>query len=115
MGSTSRPDPKLTRHLRRDIPLDELVSAAEAVRALVEQPGWQVVLSLLDGEIATIDRELDGRLLDSRAAYARALGRRDGLRAAPALMAALIDRAESRLEEQRRKHERAGETALEVV
>jgi hypothetical protein len=115
MGSTSRPDPALTRHIRRDIPLDELVSAAEAVRALAEQPGWPVLLSLLDEEIATVEAELDGRLLDSRAAYARAHGRLSGLRAAPALMAALIDRAETRIEEQRRKHERAGETALEVA
>lgn len=108
----SRSDPRLRRH-SRDLPLDQLLAAAEAVQSLAEHPGWAVVLSLLDAEIATVDAELDGRLLDSRAAYARAHGRRDGLRAVTGLLDALVERAETRLDEQRAKHE-AGETAVGV-
>jgi hypothetical protein len=82
---------------------------------LLASEGWGVLTRLLEREIATIDRELDGRLLDSRAAYARTHGRLGGLRAAPALLEALIDKAESKVDEERRRHEGVGETALERV
>jgi hypothetical protein len=50
-----------------------------------------------------------------QATYANLHGRRAGLKAVPALMEALIERADEKLAEQRRKHEGAGETALEVA
>lgn len=96
------------------MPLDQLFTAAEAVQSLSEHHGWQVLLSLIDGEVANIDKALDAdRVLDSKAEYARLLGRRGGLRAVPGLAQALIEKAESELEAQRRKHEGAGETAPE--
>lgn len=107
MGST---DPRLSRHIADTYPsLDGLFTAAEAAQALVESAGWPVLLNLLDKEISTVEQELEGKLLDSRAAYARAHGRISGLRAAPALLGALIDKADAKLAEQRVRHEGAAE------
>jgi hypothetical protein len=114
VGSSHRSDPKLTRHVRAIETLDELFTAAEAVQALAAQPGWPVLLSLVDAEVSKIDATLEGRVHD-QATYANLHGRRAGLKAVPALMEALIERADEKLAEQRRKHEGAGETALEVA
>jgi hypothetical protein len=111
-----RPDPHLTRHIDGLHPtLEQLVDAAEAVSTLVEHRGWNVLCALLDSEIATISGELENRRepLASRADYAHRHGRMGGLKAPQHMALALIDRAESRLEEQRRKHEDAGESASE--
>lgn len=106
-------DPAFTRHVddiyHRD--LDGLFSAGEMVRALMTHPGWPTLARVLEAEIATIDSQLDGRLLDSRAAYAHAHGRRGGLRALDEAARAIVSRAESRLAEQQRKHEGAAEPA----
>lgn len=106
------PDPRHTRHVSDLYPtLERLVAAGERAQSLVDSPGWGVLLKLLDAEVATIDRELDsGRVLESRAAYAAAHGRRGGLKAVPELVYALIGRAETRLMEERAKHEGAAES-----
>lgn len=105
LGGSS--DPRHTRHISTLYPsLERLLAAGEAAEALTSSPGWSVLLDLIDAEIATIDRELDsGRVLESRADYAAAHGRRGGLKAVPELVYALIGRAETRLMEERAKHE----------
>lgn len=117
MGSNlqGRLDPKFTRHIDSLFPtLEELVVAGEAADALIAQPGWAHLVRLLEAEIATIDAELDsGRPLESRADYAARHGRRGGLRAPVGALTALISRAESRLEEQRAKHEGGAESLPE--
>lgn len=110
MGSnlgTLRPDPQLTRHINDLYPrLDQIEQAAEAVGALVDSRGWAVVLELVDAEIATIDRDLDSSVvLESRAHYAAKHGRRGGLLAVREAANALLVRAESRMQEERRRHE----------
>lgn len=97
-------DPQLTRHLPDA--LDVLEQEAEWVQATVVTPGWEVLLGLIEREIATINRELDsGRLLDSRAHYAAKHGRLGGLRAMAEYATALIGKADAKLAEQREKHE----------
>lgn len=119
MGSkpTGRHAPALTRHVG-DVfrTFDELQDAAEVARSLVGHPGWSILRDLIEAEVSTIDTKLDGdRVLDSKAEYAHLHGRRGGLMAGPMLIEALIARAASRLEEQRLRHEGAGETVLEGV
>jgi hypothetical protein len=106
----ARPDPQLSRHFD-GFSLEELVAAAEQARLLLAQPGWNLLTGLIQAEVATIDRELDsGRPLDSRADYAAKHGRRGGLMAFEQILTALIDRAESRIAEQRAKHEDGAES-----
>jgi hypothetical protein len=108
MAVSTRPDPRLTRHLKDLYPtLEQLLEAAEAVRGLLAEPGWPVLQSVLHAEIAEIDRLLDGSERDplTRAQYAGAHGRRGALMAPEQSLRALIDHAERELEEQRRKHE----------
>lgn len=104
-----RPDPSLSRHIGDLFPsLEELVAAREAAVALLAQPGWTLLIRLLDAEIATIDATLDsGRVLESKADYAAAHGRRGGLRAPEQVMRLLVERADARLAEQAAKHEQA--------
>lgn len=110
MGSTlSKPDAQFTRHFK-DLDLLELEAAADAVRALLASPGWAVVQRVLGDEVALIDRLLDSdRPLESRADYAAKHGRRSGLRASLEIATALVSYAESKLQEQRDKHEPAAE------
>lgn len=113
MGSnlTGRLDPRFTRHVD-DLysTLEELVAAGEAAEALLAHPGWAHLDALLNAEVATIDAELDsGRVLESRADYAVRHGRRGALTAPSGALQALVGRAESRLAEQRAKHERDAE------
>lgn len=114
LGS-QRHDPQLTRHLEQLYPtLDQLLAAADAARAMIQSPGWLVLSDLVSAEVATIDAELDsGRVLEHRADYTARHGRRGGLRAGIHAVYALLDRAESRLAEQRAKHEGDGESSPE--
>lgn len=121
-GRSVRPDPSLTRHIEdlfprdREGSLDGLLEAAEAAGALMASPGWDLLLELVQAEVATIDRKLDsGKPLDSRAEYAAAHGRRGGLRFAQDILIALQDRAETRVAEQRAKHESGTERPLVEV
>lgn len=117
MGSNparaAKADPQLSRHIDQLYPtLEQLVGAADAARSLSGHPGWGVILELVEAEIATIDRDLDsGRVLDSRADYAAKHGRRGGLKALREFGQVLADRAESRLAEQRAKHEGDAESS----
>lgn len=86
--------------------LEDLFAAAEDVTALIEHPGWAHVIRLIDAEAESSDRLLDGVLLDSRAAYAHAHGRRGGLRGAQEAADAIVRTAERKLADQREKHER---------
>jgi hypothetical protein len=106
LGSGQRDhDPKITRHLKH-LTLEQLETASEWIGVTVATPGWEALLGLVEREIAMIDRQLEGdRPLESRAHYAIAHGRRGGLRAMAEFAEALLDEAESRLEEQRAKHE----------
>lgn len=106
LGRSAHADPQLTRHFDRLFPtLGELEAAADAARSLISSSGWPVLLDLLGAEVSGIDAKLDsGRPLE-HVEYAAYHGRRGGLRAPAAMLHALIDRAESRLAEQRAKHE----------
>lgn len=85
--------------------LDRLLRAAESARDMLVGPGWEAVVTLLGRKVEEIDRQLDGALLETRADYAHRHGQRAGLLALESSVKALIERAESRLEEQRAKHE----------
>lgn len=86
--------------------LDELAMAAEAVRATVASPGWVAIARVLEAEIATIDRDLDGSDEPmSQAEYALAHGRRYGLRGADEAAGAILRKAEFDLRRQKAKHE----------
>lgn len=114
VGSSFSASPALRRHIdeRYKSDLDGLLTARDAVEALAVSPGWSVLVALLDAEVDVLDAKLDSGLLENRATYAHLHGRRGGLRAAPAFIQALIQRADERLAEQRRKHEGAAEPAL---
>jgi hypothetical protein len=100
-------DPKFSNHLKDVWPsLTDLFGAGENVRDLMTHPGWADVYRLVEAEIATIDRDLDGSLEPkSQAEYALKHGRRDGLLGYLRAAQAIVGRYEQRLEEQQRKHE----------
>lgn len=113
MGSNPRPDPafvNLTRNVFHD--LDTLFEAGEAVQALQSHPGWAYLSRLIEAEIDDVDLKLDGRLLDTRADYAHAHGRRGGLKALAEAARAIVSEADRKLAEQQRIHEGAAEPAL---
>lgn len=108
MGSNlGKPEPAFTAHVDDAFSsLEALFTAGEAVRVLVESTGWAHVVRVLQAEIATIDRRLDGGLkpLD-QAEYALLHGRRGGLKGALDAAEAVLYRAASAHEYQRAKHE----------
>lgn len=107
---TGRSDPQITRHLsKEDWSLESIVEAAEAFRSLRGHRGWELLVALLEAEAATVDRGMQRGVLDSRAEYAFAHGRKGGLEAAPQFVEALIEKADARLAEQRERHEGAAE------
>jgi hypothetical protein len=58
----------------------DLFAAGDEVLQLLTHPGWRHVQRVIELAQADTDEMLDGRLLDSRADYARAHGRRSGFR-----------------------------------
>lgn len=101
-----RLEPEYVALVKRALPdLESLFQAGDDVMALMLHPGWTHITRLLDASVADIDARLDGNLLDSRAEYARAHGRRNGLSALPHLARAIVAEAERRRREQERKHE----------
>jgi hypothetical protein len=106
-----QPGPPWTGHVDRLYQeFDELFAASEAVIALVASPGWDHIWDLLEAEADEVMAAADSRLLGSRSEYAFAHGRAGGLRAMREAAAAIIARAELRLEQQRVKHEGAAES-----
>jgi hypothetical protein len=94
--------------------LDDLFAAGEAVQDLRAHPGWSLLVRLLDSEAATVNRGLDGRLLESRAEYAHAHGRMGGLKAMEAAADAIVRKATAELDKQRAKHEQPARERAEV-
>jgi hypothetical protein len=88
-----------------------LFRAGEAAQDLDFNPGWQNVLRLVEEEIAAIDRQLDGPNPLEHVQYAHLHGQKRGLKAMVDAHHALVHRYVAELEEQKRKHEGAGETA----
>lgn len=104
----SRPavGPPWTGHVDRHYgDLDGLFVAGDEVVTLVNSPGWDHLMRLLDAETDAVMATADGRLLASRSEYAFAHGRAGGLRGVRDAAASLIARAEQRMKEQRAKHE----------
>jgi hypothetical protein len=106
-------EPEYVSLTRRAFPgLNALFDAGEDVRQLMTHPGWAHVTGLIDLALADADAVLDGRLLDSRADYARAHGRRHGLRSMQQAAHAIVSESDRKLAEQRKKYEGAAEPAL---
>lgn len=106
----SRPEPEFTALVRRTFPdLESLFEAGDDALGLLGHPGWDHVTRLIDAAVADIDVRLDGQLLDSRAEYARAHGRRSGLLATREVVRALVNEANRKRREQARKHEATAE------
>jgi hypothetical protein len=108
-------DRRYLRHLKDAFPtLEGLFTAGAEVADLIDQPGWNHLMTVLDREVATIDRRLD--MADqphSQAQYALEHGRRDGLRSAREAAQAIVLAYLAKLEEQRRRHEGGAESPPE--
>jgi hypothetical protein len=117
MGSTSeRRQPAYTATVRETFTtLDSLTSAADAVRGLLAHPGWAHVERLVDAEVAGLDGQMGGRLLESRADYAFLHGQRRGLGAAVGLAHAIVREADKRLEQEQSRIERGVDTPLREI
>src|SRR5689334_21046341 len=102
--------PEYTALTRRAFPqLLDLFAAGEEVKSLVTHPGWASIMRLLDLAASDLDATLDGRLLDSRAAYAQAHGKRAALMAARDAADAIVAEASRKLREQDRIDEATAE------
>ena len=107
-------DPTYRSHVKKLYPeLQLLFRAGESVADVRAHPGWAVVQGLLRTEIAHLDRKLDGTTVLSQAEYAHLHGQRRGLKAAEAAASTLEALYVEQLEEQKRKHEGAGESGPE--
>lgn len=93
---------------------EDLFEAGDLVASLLEHPGWELVQRLVDAEILEVNRALDGRVLDSRADYAHAHGRRGGLTAVRDAAETIRLVAAMRLAEQKAKHESGAESPVGV-
>jgi hypothetical protein len=108
----NRPEPEHIALVRRILPdLEALFRAGDDVLALLSHPGWDHLTRLIDAAVHDIDARLDGHLLDSRAEYAMAHGRRSGLSAITGLARAIVAESERKRREQSRKYEAAAEPA----
>lgn len=97
----------MVRHVRDlwrgEDQLAALIETAETVERVLSDPGYSAVRSVLDREIATIDRDLEGAAKDA-AEYAKQLGRRSALRAFDEAAKAIVEVA---AEQRRRAEEKA--------
>jgi hypothetical protein len=108
----AKPEPtylNLTRHAFKD-DMNGLFAAGEQVELLLGHPGWQAIARVVDLDRAGIEAKLNG-LLDSRAEYAHYTARRAALNSFQEAAHAIVSHAATKLAEQQRKHETAGETA----
>lgn len=114
MGFQSeRPDPSFTNLVGEAFgDLDALFSAGDAVGELIAHPGWACLTRLVGLRVAGLDAALDGRLLESRAEYARLTGQRSGVRAVEEAAHAIVAVADRERAKQQRKYEGAAEPAL---
>lgn len=109
MGQSVEGAARFTRHVddlwgrRESLPV--LIENRDAVERLLALPGFTIVASVLDAEIATLDRKLEGRALE-QAEYARLLGQRASMRAFSEAAQSVIDRANEN--EARARAESAG-------
>lgn len=117
MNGPVKAPPALTRHV------DELwegidarpalIEAGEAVERLLDSPGLQAVRAVLEREVATIDRQLEGPVSDP-SEYPRLLGRKSGLAALDGAISAIRERAtKRRAEGEAEARANAGESATE--
>lgn len=90
-----------------------LIEAAEAVETALSGPGYQAVKRVLDAELESLDRRLDGDSILEQAEYARLLGRRGAIRAYEGAAQAIIIRSRERFEVAERSANAAGESAAE--
>lgn len=115
----ARIPPSITRHVdklwpaREDLPA--LIESAEAVERTLGTAGFRAIRSVIDLEIATIDRELDGARTLEHADYARLHGRRGALTVLEDAAAAIVVRASKRkaAAESEVAESAAGESAAE--
>lgn len=85
--------------------MTKLFEDGDAVERLLAHPGMEIVTRLVALEADGLDATLNGRLLDSRAEYARLTGRRGGLGGFLAAAYAIVAEASKKRDEQARKHE----------
>lgn len=106
-----RPELEYVALTKRAFPeLLDLFAAGDEVLQLLTHPGWHHVQRVIELAQADTDEMLDGRLLDSRADYARAHGRRSGFRSMTEAARAIVGHANSELAKQRNKHEATAES-----
>lgn len=121
MSSTkTKAPPTLVRHVRDAFKGKEndpqLFETAEAVRRSMSTPGFEAIKAVLDAEILSIDRKLDGEPLENASEYAHAHGRRSSLTAFADAAQAILEVADDRLSRataEASQHDGAGESAPE--
>lgn len=107
-------EPIYAKHVREQFSeLQRLFDVGEAVQGLEASVGYQAVLAVLDAELSAINRKLDGPNPLSHVEYTHLHGQRRGLLGMHLAVRAIEARYVAVLEEQERKHERAGESAPE--
>lgn len=111
MGDRSEPNTNRVRDAYGSR-LSDLFAAGEVMQTLMAQPGWAILVELVEAEVHDLDRKLDGRPLDNIQAYAFDHGRRGGLLAFTEHARAVVSYALAKEREQRLKYEGASEHAL---
>ena|SRR6188472_2046310 len=111
MGERSEPNTNRVRDAYGDR-LSDLFAAGEAMQALMAQPGWEILVELVEAEVHDLDRKLDGRALDNIQSYAFDHGRRGALLAFIEHARAVVSYAIAKEQQQRIKYEGASEYAL---
>lgn len=91
--------------------LQDLLGAGQAVELAMESSGYQAIKAVLEAEIASIDRQLDGPAPDERE-YRRLHGRRSALTAFEDAAMAIVARANERrrIAEEDAQREATGES-----
>lgn len=119
-STTTKAPPTLTRHVRDAFKGKEndpqLFETAAAVRRVTSSPGFEAIKAVLDAEILSIDRKLDGEPLENASEYAHATGRRGALTAFADAAQAILEVADDRLSRataEASQHDDAGESASE--
>jgi hypothetical protein len=93
--------------------LGRLDAAGDAVQHVTHQPGWSVLMDLLSAERAGLMEKLEGPKPLEAAETQHILGQLRGIKAAEVAAQSLMEVHRVELEDQRRRHEAAGESAAE--